>query len=213
MEEVANRIARYIRAELVDGSAEVPCCPLVRFYITRRYEALDEVQQRFAVGALEGASPLPGTRCLTLLATVGQEPAWNSRQHSVGHKAIPLVSRKIVARAPMISSLISQFGLDLGALLDPELVVMAELEQKSYNVFFVPEALGSSSIPAQQEFVVPYRIRSVLGFGGMLPTGDLFALILFSQVPIGSATAELFKTLALNVKLAILPYVDGQVFA
>lgn len=213
MEEVANRIVNHFRTELVDGSVGVRCCPLVRSYITQRYDALDEDQQGFASVALEGNSPTDGMRFLALLATAGEEPAWNSRQQSAGHRVIPLASREIVARTPMIASLLAQFGVDIGALLAPEPLLLAEAEQKTYNVFYVPEALGSPSIPAQQQFVVPYRIRSVLGFGGVLPTGDLFAVILFSRVPIGSETAALFKTLALNVKLAILPFVDTRIFA
>jgi hypothetical protein len=60
--------------------------------------------------------------------------------------------------------------------------------------------------------VIPYGIRSVLGFGGILHTGDLFAVIIFSKVPIVRNTAELFKTLALNVKIALLPFAAGPVF-
>ncbi|MGE5296319.1 MAG: hypothetical protein ACM3VT_15965, partial [Solirubrobacterales bacterium] len=71
---------------------------------------------------------------------------------------------------------------------------------RTFNVFHVPEAVGSPDIPEQAEFVIPHGVRSVLGFGGMLPGRDLFAVILFSQVPIPRSTAELFRPLALCVK-------------
>jgi hypothetical protein len=45
-------------------------------------------------------------------------------------------------------------------------------------------------------------VKSVLGFGGMLPSRDLFAVILFSKIHIPRAIAELFKTLGLIIKLA-----------
>ena len=51
----------------------------------------------------------------------------------------------------------------------------------------MPEAAGSPYIPAQEDFVQPVGIRSVLGFGGMLPGGDIFVVILFSR---GIATFE-----------------------
>jgi hypothetical protein len=86
-----------------------------------------------------------------------------------------------------------------------------DLEQRSFNVFHVPEAAGSSYIPAQQEFVIPSQIKSVLGFGGILPSGSLFAVIMFSKCPIAKDTTELFKPLALNVKMAVLPH-EGTVF-
>ena len=47
----------------------------------------------------------------------------------------------------------------------------------------------------------------------MLPGRDLFAVILFSRVPIPRSTAELFRPLALCVKIALLPFVNGPVFA
>jgi len=86
------------------------------------------------------------------------------------------------------------------------------LQQKTYNVFHVPEAVGSPYVPEQKEFVIPFGIRSVLGFGGILPSGNFFAVILFAKVPISRETAELFKTVTLAVKLAVLPFDDGRIF-
>jgi hypothetical protein len=80
-------------------------------------------------------------------------------------------------------------------------------------VFYVDRAEGSPYIPAQTEFVQPQRIQSVLGFGGLLPSGELFATILFTRTYIPREVADLFKTLALNVKVALLPFVDRRVFA
>ncbi len=87
-----------------------------------------------------------------------------------------------------------------------------ELDDTTFNVFYVPQALGSPHIPAQHDFVVPYGVESVLGFGGMLPTGDLFAVVLFSRVPVPADTAELFASLALSVKVAVLPFAHGPAF-
>jgi hypothetical protein len=67
-------------------------------------------------------------------------------------------------------------------------------------------------VPAQESFVIPYGIQSVVGFGGALRSGDIFAVIMFSRVPIPPDTAQLFRTLSLNVKLAIAPHGD-RVFA
>jgi len=97
-------------------------------------------------------------------------------------------------------------------VVKPNPALLLNLEQRTYNVFHVPEAVGSPYVPAQEDFVIPYRIRSVLGFGGMLPTADLFAIILFSKVPISRETADLFKTLALSAKVALLPFVKDAVF-
>jgi len=113
----------------------------------------------------------------------------------------------------MISRLVSQFGLDVKAVIQPDPNLLADMEQKSYNAFHVAEAVGSPYIPAQKDFVVPYGIRSVLGFGGMLATGDLFALIIFAKVRIPREAADLAKSLALNVKEAVQPFAAGRIFS
>ena len=94
---------------------------------------------------------------------------------------------------------------------DPRLI--GDLEQRTYNTFYLPEASGSPYIPAQEEFVTPFGIKSVLGFGGVLTSGHLFAIIMFSKTPIPRETAESFRKLAPNVKAAVLPLVSGKVFS
>lgn len=105
----------------------------------------------------------------------------------------------------MISQLVVQLGLDPKDLLRTAPTLLMDSE-KSFNVFHVPEAQGSPYVPAQAEFVIPQKIRSVLGFGGLLPPAELFAVIVFARVPIPRETAELFRTLALNVKIALIPF-------
>jgi hypothetical protein len=97
------------------------------------------------------------------MATVGEKPAWNARETSVGHQAIPLPSPEIVAQVPMIANLIRQFGLEIHTVLQPDPQFLVELEQKTYHVFHVPQAVGSAYIPAQQEFVLPFGIQPVWG--------------------------------------------------
>jgi hypothetical protein len=80
------------------------------------------------------------------------------------------------------------------------------LHHRDYDVFFVPDALNSPLVPAQDGFVVPYGIRSVVGCGGVLPSGELFALILFTTLQLSAETADLFRTLALSVKATVVPF-------
>jgi hypothetical protein len=152
-------------------------------------------------------------KCLTLLATAGADPAWNSRHTSTGHKALPLPSEESIARSPMIAQLIRQLGVETASLFAADPHVMIDLDQHSFNVFHVADAVGSPHIPAQHGFVIPYGIQSVIGFGGQLPNGELFATVLFSTVSVPRETADLFKTLALALKVAILPFAGRSVFA
>jgi len=211
LEAAAERVCRVLYDELVasDGSR---ACALVRCYKTHPYGKLSPELQAFARAALKGVPIGNAVRCLTLLATVGDEKAWNSRRTSAGHQAIPLPRAEIIEKAPMIAQLIRQFGLELSDVIQPTTDLVRSLAGKTYGVFHVPEAVGSPYIPAQQEFIHKFGIRSVVGFGGSLPSGDLFAVILFARVPVSAETADRFRNLALDVKSGFFPYRENEIF-
>lgn len=202
MEEVAKRIVGYLYQHLIDQETNTPACALVRFFKTHDYQELPFELQTAAKELVGGQPVNPATKCLSLLATAGEEPQWNYRQGSTGHQAIPLIDKEFIDRAPMISQLIQQFGLDVDVVLHPTPELLLDLGQLSFNVFYVPDAQGSPYIPAQTEFVKPYNIRSVLGFGGILPSGNLFAVILFTKVVVPPKTARLFKWVSAYVRIA-----------
>ena len=200
----ADCVVRFFHDNLVDGPGNDPACALVRLYTTCNYEELDAGQREYLLHHHDGTSLTPRTKCLTLLATAGERPEWNSVERSVGHRVIPLPSEEIVRRSPMISQLIQQLGLEISSVVNPDSEVIGDLAEREYNIFYVPVAQNSPSIPAQREFVMPYRIKSALGFGGLLPTGDLYAVILFSRVYIAHDVAVTFKTFSLTVKAILL---------
>jgi hypothetical protein len=211
LETSAQRVCKFLYDDLVvpDGRR---ACALVRCYKTHPFGALEPDLQSFARASLGVENPRASMKCLTLMATVGESATWNSRHLSRGHKAIPLPSPEIVEKAPMIAQLIKEFGLELSAVLQPSPEIVKELAGKRHGVFHVENAVGSPYIPDQKQFVISYGIRSVLGFGGMLFTGDLFAVILFSTVHVPPTAADRFKTLALDVKSAFSRFNEGSVF-
>ncbi|HEY9642394.1 MAG TPA: hypothetical protein V6C57_18045 [Coleofasciculaceae cyanobacterium] len=213
MEETANRMVRYLYDHLVERETGQRACALVRFFKTHPYGELDEGLQKSTHAILGAREATPSTKCLTLLATAGDHLNWNSRQTSGGHKAIPLIDEEFIARAPMISQLIQQFGLEVKTVLQPDPDVLLDMERRTFNVFYVPEALGSSHIPAQTEFVIPYQIKSVLGFGGMLPCGNLFAIILFTKILVPRPTADLFKWMAAYARIPVASFGEDAIFA
>jgi serine phosphatase RsbU (regulator of sigma subunit) len=213
MEEASNRIVRYLYENFCTKPTGEKSCALVRLFKTHPYKDLEVELAEYARSMLDHYPPLPAMKCMTLLATVGEQTEWNSRHRSVGHKAIPLASESVVAQIPMMSQLIRQLGLDIKTVINPGPDLLVEIEQRKYNVFYVPEAIGNPYIPAQDSFVIPFGIKSVLGFGGLLPSGNLFAIILFLKVQIPHSTAQMFSTLALNVKTALLRFDRGAVFA
>jgi hypothetical protein len=212
MEEVADKIVRYCYDNLFDKKTGEKACVLVRLFKTHSFEELDTELQWFARNILGAYPESPAMKCLVLLASAGIKPEWNSRKNSIGHKAIPLPSKIFIEAFPMIRQLIQQLGLEVNTVLNPDPDVIMDMVQRTYNVFNVPQAVGSNYIIAQEDFVIPFGVKSVIGFGGMLPSGNLFTVILFSKVPVSRETAEMFKTLALSVKVALLLFDDETVF-
>jgi len=211
LEASAQRVCRFFYDELRDAHGDRQCA-LVRCYKTHPFGSLDADLQTFARRLLAAANPEPDMKCLTLMATTGQAAAWNSTVLSKGHRAIPLPSPEIVEKAPMISQLIKEMGIELTTVLRPSPEVVRELAGKRHGVFYVQDALGSPYIPAQDDFVVRFGIESVVGFGGMLPMGDLFAVILFSTVRVPPESADRFKSLALDVKAGFSRFNEANVF-
>jgi signal transduction histidine kinase len=106
----------------------------------------------------------------------------------------------------MISQLLQQLGLSVAGMLQPQSGVMAD--EVETGVFHIPQAEGSPHIPAQQEFVIPFGIRSVVGFGGVLPDGSLFVVIGFAKKDISGDVAQLFSDLSHSTRIALLSYLD-----
>lgn len=213
MEEAAQKVTGYLYQHLRDKTSNEHCCVLVRLFKTHPYAGLSQDLRDFAVSMAAGAALNQDTKCLTLLASAGDDPQWNSPRTSKGHRAIPLISEAMVDQLPMIAQLIRQLGLATSDFVRTRAEIIKELDEKKFGVFHVPVATDSPFIPAQKDFVAAYGIASVLGFGGMLPDGDLFVVIIFARAPIPASTAEMFRTIALNLKLGLLALMDKPVFA
>ena len=211
-EEVSNRVIKYFYENIVSKNTQEKSCALIRMFQTIPYEKLTYELQESASKLLNNQPVNPNLKCLTLLATAGEKPEWNLRQKSSGHKAIPLANKEAIAKIPMRSRLIQQLGLDPGQVLEADPNLLADLEQKMYNVFYVPDALGSPYIPAQESFVIPFNIKSVIGFGGLLPSGNMFVVLMFLRVKVPRETIDLLKPLALAVKMSLLPFEQSHIF-
>jgi hypothetical protein len=212
MESFASAVVEYLydRLRAPDGAR---ACAMVRFYKTHPFGELDPSLQRFAARLLGARKPEPEMKCLTLLASTGDEPEWRDRHRSRGHQAIPLPSADIVEQAPMVAQLIKSLGMEIADVVSPDPSFVRSREGKSHGVFHVEHALGSPYIPAQAEFVERYGIRSVVGFGGLLRSGDLFAVIFFSRIPVDEGAAHRFRNVALDMRYGLWAHTPEQVFA
>ncbi len=186
----------------------------MRCFQTHPYADLPAEVQTVARRALNGNPPVPGLRCMVLLGTRGIAAGWNQLETSVNHQVIPLADAAAVYGMPMVVRLLEQMGLEAADIVGPKTNRLMEGSQyRNFGVFHVETALGSEHIPNQQTFVEQFGIRSVVGMGGLLPSGEIFAVILFARVVISPEVATLFRTLALSVKLAFLPFAPNEVFS
>lgn len=203
VEAFAQRLCQMLHNTFVhEGKAQTA---LVRFYGTVSLELLPEDERSYAQARRPS---LPdSTTCLTLLGTAGSEGPWNDRRQSVAHRVVPLPDAEHVATMPMIAALLLQLGIDVQALAAGEPDVMLKSGDGSCRIFYVEEAQGSRLIP-DQGFVADHGIASSIGFGGSLPTGEVFAVVMFCTVPVALPAAELFETVALSIRLATLDMLD-----
>jgi hypothetical protein len=205
MEDLADATVRFLYRELTDADGE-PACALVRFYVTQRLADLEPALRDYA---LLGASHVTGldeaTRCFTLLATVGHEPAWCDRRASEGHQAIALVDEESVEAMPMLAGLLTGLGVGIAEAVQPPEDASLGRHQRRYDVFHVADAATSPYVPAK-DFVRRYGICSAVGLGGVIPSGELFCVLLFSRVPIDDGVADLLGSLAVTIKAGVTPY-------
>jgi two-component system NtrC family sensor kinase len=205
MEEVAVSLVRLINEAAVSDAGEASCA-LVRCFTTVARSRLPARLSRL----LQLDDDDPDGRYLVLLGTEGVEPDWCDRRQSRHHQVIPLAGGAMPATFPMVTRMFRQFGSplppqasDRGAFVEPA--------DHGFGVFHVEDASGSPDIP-DGDFIAKYRVASVVGVGGRLPTGDVFAVLCFSREPISRQIAELLQPLAMSIKLAFLPVFE-RVFA
>jgi two-component system, NtrC family, sensor kinase len=198
VEECAQRWTFQLFDNLLseDGTS---ACVLVRCFRTSRFGSLSTELRELASDAAQDTQLDNATQCLVLLGSAGREASWNSRHRSVGHRVIPLPSPEMVARSPMIAQLFLQMGIHLHTMLQPADDLITERHQDALDVFYVPDAKGSPFIPSQEEFVLPFGVGSVVGFGGVLPSGSVFAIVMFLGVTISEDIAHRFRALAATV--------------
>jgi signal transduction histidine kinase len=202
LEQAAGRIVRHLYESLQVGDEGERATALVRAFRAVPYSRLDGERREVARVALGRREPDAATLCLALVASAGDRPEWNTVRASLRHRVIPMPRGG--RWTPMMARLVRDLGVDPGRTRDPNLFM--DLLEKTCNVFHVPHADGSPYVPDQAEFVRPYGIASVLGFGGVLAPMDLYVVIVFSRAPIPRGVAGLFRAMSHSVKLTLQPF-------
>ena len=114
MEEVAGKMVQYLYHEMTDGDSVERSFGLVRIFKTHDYGDLDSQLQGIVVKVLGREPESPGTKCLTLLATV---TSMNNVSFGRGPCAPPLQAHvgteRLVARS---ETLLPQGGSHVSAM-------------------------------------------------------------------------------------------------
>ncbi|WP_053732379.1 SpoIIE family protein phosphatase [Nocardia sp. NRRL S-836] len=168
-----------------------------RLFSTRRFAELPEALQEVARRS-EPDDAGPDTWCLVLEAGSGAQPAQDAPAVRRTSGVLAPTSVEAAAAAPMAHALAAVLGLrNTGGLaLDAG---------ERCGVFLVPDADGSEHVP-DQGFVRDHGVRSALAFGGALPDGGLFCVVLSVGVPIPQPTAEMFRAVAVSVRAGLLAH-------
>lgn len=211
MEAVGTNIVQHLYENLVDYQTSKKSCALIQLFKTHSYNDLTPDLQAKLRQNVSYSNISPSLKCLTRLAMVGELSENQFSDDIATNEITPLIDETAIANNPMVAQLIHQLGLMPEAVLQPNAVLATPTEQPLYNVFFIPEVLDSPYMLAQPELL--NSVKSVVGFGGLLPSGDLFAVVLFLKVKLSPAAVDFIRPLALSIKAAILPFDQDRVFA
>jgi hypothetical protein len=182
-----------------ETAAQMICQTVYESYTDDAGQPLFALVRVFRVGSAADAPPdvtLPPDETsrywVSLAGTAGVEAAWNHRQKSQGHSAIP---ERMARQAPMLRALFGQIGLHWGESEGRSLKIQYA-EDLRVNYFYIPQALGSPYIVAQSDFVEPYGIKSVIGFGDAFLIDAAYVCVLFSRAEIDQTRADALVKMA-----------------
>jgi serine phosphatase RsbU (regulator of sigma subunit) len=208
MEEAAAQMVRYLRRAFRTTGGR-SAFVLGRFLNTAPWEDLPD-DLRKVVQPPDGREPA-GVRSIVLLASDGEEPQWCDRLRSPGLQPTLLESADTVTANPLLATLVGEIGVDVTTFITGDPGSHGE-GPSDFGTFHIEDATDGDRLPLQP-FVATQEIRSVVGFGGLQPTGNVFAVVLYSRVPIDAEAAEMLRIIGMSVKLALLPYVTEPMFA
>ncbi|GAX60711.1 hypothetical histidine kinase protein [Candidatus Scalindua japonica] len=185
---------------------------LARFFKSCDYEGLPEdIRNYIHIKDPKGNLKL-NNKYLTLLGSFGKLDNWKYRDLSENFKAFPF-NEYMLDKTPMLSAAFEEIGLKPAHLKQTDKSILIKDYHRQYGIFCVENANGSKLIPKQAEFVRPYSVKSVFGFGGIYSTSNVYAVIIFSREKLSRKDAQLFLSLNPAIKQITLAHeVTGNIF-
>jgi hypothetical protein len=171
-----------------------PAFSLIRVFRTCRYDDLPPRLKQMATPDFD--------RWLALMATIGVEEDWCEVRKSKSNQLNSLGGQP----TPMFNAAFKQMGISLTPE-DQQQSLENEGSASSSRCFYVPDVPGNSKIPAQEHFVEPYGIQSVIGLGGQFSSDEAVLILCFAKVSITEQCADTFEGLT-NYLPTLLSYYD-----
>lgn len=188
-EAISQHLTQRLYEAMQDGDG--PILQLVRVYRLCKYDELP-------YDLKQSADPQAPFR-MVLTGTYGVESAWRDRGKSQSHKLIPVEPGTVRTNLPMFEYLlVGSMGVDLDVLYQTHDPIEATQTSIS-GLVHIEDAFDSRYIPAQKNFVRPYGIESLVGFGGLLAGVNreltLYAMLAFSRQHIDEIGAANFQAM------------------
>ena len=211
-EEVAQELMEIFYSSCVIEDGRSPYV-LVRFFKSCAYDKLPDDIRDYIHNKESKGDFISGSKYLTLLGSYGELDNWRNRNLSQNYKAFPIHDEHMLDKFPMLSAVFDQIGLNLSHLKQSDKSILINDYHKQYGVFCVENAEGSKLIPKQAEFVKPYSVKSVFGFGGLYSTSNVYAVLVFSRERFSRKDAQLFLSLNPAIKQVTLAHeITGNIF-
>ncbi len=212
LEQVAQELMKTLCQTIItdsDNSAIV----LGRLFKSCSYSDLTEDIQNYIQQRGNANAITPESKFLTLLGTWGELEEWQHIEESKNYKAFSLNDKDVLYKFPMLSAVFNQIGYNIPTETEPDKSIIIDDQDKEYGVFYVKDATGNKLVPKQAEFVEPYGVKSVIGFGGRYGNNNIYSIILFFRECISRQTAELFPSLNPAIKFLTLRHeMTGNIF-
>lgn len=209
-EGAARQAASLIRRALTTADGE-PAVVLVRFFQTTVWDALTPQLRSYALARMPPGTAAAGTRCLALLATLGDRPSWCDRRASREHQALPLSGPDVIRRVPLVLTVLDRlFGAQQAGSVPPDSPAARDPNAHTV-VHLVTDASDSPLVPAQT-LVSAHGVRCAIGLGGTLPSGEAFTAVLFSRLDLDDAARGHLDGLAEALRSMLAPYSARPLF-
>lgn len=203
MAEAAAEISGYLYEHLLDEQGE-PACVMVRIYASQPFKVLPPHLQRVAADVADDLTE--DGACLVTLASNGSTelPAGSLPEEYV----LPFTD-SVFRDIPFMPVLLERLGLDRASALDPRRAVEIRLQHRTFNAYVGRDLADDVELlpnPIHRQVVRERGIKTVVGLGGVLPTGGFLMVMIQSTDDVPDRVVQLLQPLAVAIKAALIPH-------